>query len=271
MNQILLIFVLCTCVLTNVHAWGRDGHAVIGTLAAGQMDKQALSSLKEILGSTDAKSLGQACNWPDQLRETNAGAVTSPYHYVNIPRRQHRYDRQRDCPAGDCVTERIKGFAAELANTGLDRERRKQAFSWLCHLVGDIHQPLHTGYRDDLGGNNVNIVFQDDRMNLHRYWDSGLIKSRGLSRSELAAVLRPLTGAELSSNWHISAADDWTEESHALVAQYSYPDTNPVSAVFSKQSWKLIQQQLAIAADRLATVVNATIGEGEVLVGAKQR
>jgi hypothetical protein len=258
---------LCTCVLSNATAWGPDGHTVIGVLAVEQIDPKALAELKVILGATDLETIGGACNWPDQYRETDEGSAnTSRYHYINIPRSQTKYDRQRDCPGNNCVTEQIKRFATELEDTRLDTERRKQAFSWVCHLVGDVHQPLHAGYRDDRGGNNVEIVFNKRPMNLHSFWDSGLISSKGFSQQELAEKLMPKCGAGTSSIWHFSEPDRWTEESHALVAKYSYPSGKKISTDFSQQSWDLIQKQLVKAADRLATVINATLGQGDVLL-----
>ena len=61
-----------------------------------------------------------------------------------------------------------------------DAERKAIALSWLFHLVGDVHQPLHTaqlftveypnGHR---GGNEICVRVTQARqpMDLHRFWD----------------------------------------------------------------------------------------------------
>ena len=85
---------------------------------------------------------------------------------------------RRDYPEKSCNPEAIKRYARELGNLLLDRERRQQAFNWIYHLVGDLHQPLHAGYAKDRGGNLFNITLAGESSNLHTFWDSTLIKKQ---------------------------------------------------------------------------------------------
>ena len=176
------------------------------------------------------------------------------------------YDRERDCPEGLCVTEAIKKYAGQLAEARLDTRQRWEAFAWLCHLVGDLHQPLHTGYKDDRGGNYYEIIFQGQASDLHQFWDRILIRER-LGRNGTWKVpalddREVITGNE----WNPSETDTWTSESHALVKQAAYPPTEHIQADFADQSWLLIQQQWLRAGNRLARIINASIGEGEVVI-----
>ena len=66
-----------------------------------------------------------------------------------------------------------------------DPERKAIALAWLFHLVGDIHQPLHTAQlftvdypKGDRGGNEicVRVTQAGQPMDLHRFWD-GVITS----------------------------------------------------------------------------------------------
>lgn len=45
----------------------------------------------------------------------------------------------------------------------------------MVHLVGDIHQPLHTGRPQDKGGITIRLNWFGKFMNLHRVWDSAMI------------------------------------------------------------------------------------------------
>lgn len=55
---------------------------------------------------------------------------------------------------------------------------------YLIHVIGDIHQPLHsvalyneTYPSGDRGGNSLNITLLDSgKSNLHSFWDSGAFK-----------------------------------------------------------------------------------------------
>jgi hypothetical protein len=97
-------------------AWGRVGHAVIGIAAVAALDPAPRAELLDILPATSAETLPgaieEACFWPDTLRESAQWSWSAPQHYVNIPRSSDRYDRQRDCPDGLCVTAGILKYAA---------------------------------------------------------------------------------------------------------------------------------------------------------------
>ena len=260
-----LIVLFCLCPDT-VQAWGSEGHFQVGKLALGGLDEKAASRMQALLDTGNREAIDKACNWPDQIRETSEWEWSAPQHYVNIPRASSVYDRERDCPEGLCVTEAIKKYAGQLAEPRLDTRQRWEAFAWLCHLVGDLHQPLHTGYKDDRGGNYYEIIFQGQASDLHQFWDRILIRER-LGRNGTWKVpalddREVITGNE----WNPSETDTWTSESHALVKQAAYPPTEHIQADFADQSWLLIQQQWLRAGNRLARIINASIGEGEVVI-----
>jgi hypothetical protein len=71
-----------------------------------------------------------------------------------------------------------------------DPERRAIALTWLFHLVGDIHRPLHTAQlftveypKGDRGGNEicVRVTQAGQPMDLHRFWGNLAPKPPGVS------------------------------------------------------------------------------------------
>lgn len=249
-------------------AWGRVGHTVIGNAAVAALDPAPRAELLDILQATSAETLAgaieEACFWPDTLRESAEWSWSAPQHYVNIPRSSDRYDRQRDCPDGLCVTEGILKYAAELGRPGLGRERRWQALAWLCHLVGDLHQPLHAGFRDDRGGNRVDIEYRGEHSNLHHFWDSMLANQR-LQGADLGTIaLRGAPEALASRDWNPAGPATWTEESHALAATRAYPPGPVIDDTFADASWALVQQQWRKAAVRLAIILNSVLATEQV-------
>ena len=251
--------------LETASAWGPEGHLQIGELALRLADEQAASRIWLLLGTNDIDAVNKACNWPDEIEETPQWEWAAAQHFVNIPRAAQWYERERDCPDGLCVTEAIKKYAGQLTDSRLGRERRWQAFAWLCHLVGDLHQPLHAGYPDDRGGNYVQISYKGEQDNLHQFWDRILIRERLPSGSWQKH--RPdgtMRVAEMV--WNPYETDNWTSESHALVRQASYPPGEVIQSDFADRSWLLIQNQWRKAARRLAQILNATIGEGQLII-----
>jgi S1/P1 Nuclease len=87
----------------------------------------------------------QAARWPDDIRINDRQQHRAPWHYINWP-----FKREGQ-PASVQVREPapVNILTALSENENVvkkesDPERRAIALSWLFHLVGDIHQPLHT-------------------------------------------------------------------------------------------------------------------------------
>ena len=76
-----------------------------------------------------------------------------------------------------------------LTRPQASRQQRWQSFAWLCHLVADLHQPMHAGFADDLGGNRIEVIFEDEPMNLHHFWDTALINQQAGSWQYLVGQL----------------------------------------------------------------------------------
>lgn len=238
-------------------SWGHDGHSAVGILAIEQLQPYARSQLQEIMGSLNDQNLVEACNWPDEVRETEQWEWSYPLHYINIPRGDFQYLESRDCPTQLCATEAIKRYAGELANNDTPREKRWQAFAWLCHLTGDLHQPLHAGFADDSGGNNFEVIYEGEQTNLHSLWDSKLIASHSDDLHSLTQLLGDLPKPRPNTRGFQELIDLWTNESHELAKNQVYPASMQISKSYEEKNWGLIQQRLKIAAMRLALIINS--------------
>ena len=248
----------------SLPAWGPEGHRVIGRAAFELLDDTARERVLGLLGypapDDVAEALSDACNWPDAIRDQDGWRWSSPLHYVNIPRHSDRYDRERDCPGGRCVTEGVLQFASHLAYGNLDEEKAWQALSFVCHLVADLHQPLHAGFRDDRGGNTVEVRYRGETYNLHGFWDGVLVRERLVDED---AMVRNLVAAAADdpASWGPPEVAAWTTESHALARDVAYPEGSGIDAAFAERSWTVTKTQWERASLRLARVLNAVLGE----------
>lgn len=253
---------------TSAISWGRDGHTSIGILAINQLQPEALQELENIVNPLSRQAIAEACNWPDDIRETEEGEWSGPLHYINIPRGDAVYNQMRDCPeqahragrpAKHCATEAIKHYASELVDLRASEKQRWRSFAWLCHLVGDLHQPMHAGFGDDRGGNDVDVIFEDWNMNLHHFWDSSLINKQAGSWQYLVGQLSEFPPVQAGSEWSPPMVNDWTNRSHALASEKAYPASENIDEVFAQQSWELIQEQIRLAAYYLALIINTEL------------
>jgi hypothetical protein len=131
------------------------------------------------------------------------------------------------------VLQAIKYCQAALAKPDSASSSKALAYCWLFHLVGDIHQPLHSTslysvnqFPDgDRGGNEIPLVGGE---NLHSRWD-GLLGRRDLMRDVDREVAELSNNSRYGDVWQSTAVNEtdprkWAEESHALCKSVVYSD-----------------------------------------------
>jgi hypothetical protein len=115
-----------------------------------------------------------------------------------------------------------------------DGERRAIALAWLFHLVGDIHQPLHTAQlftvdypKGDRGGNEicVQVTQAGQPMDLHRFWDGVITSSSNLTRlRNEATALRNRQEFHRSQLTELANTDfeSWAKEGFEIATKIAY-------------------------------------------------
>jgi S1/P1 Nuclease len=163
--------------------------------------------------------------------------------------------------------ERIALFRTVLASTSADG-LKSYDLTWLLHLVGDVHQPLHASTRvsstdpdGDAGGNSVKL--DCSKCELHAFWDDLLGTQNNLKTVTKAARKLPKANAALAAK---SDEKDWIAESFTESQQTVYaapiaagdgPFT--LTAQYKKNAGKLAKQRVALAGARLANLLNTEL------------
>ncbi len=197
--------------------------------------------------------LGQAAYWPDIARGlperaqerynrptwhytdgawVRGAAPLQGNSYVGVARFADIAGEDQDSVRGEDqvhnVVTALDYNTRLLANADADPAQRAVALCWVLHLMGDIHQPLHTGSlfsadyfsTGDRGGNGIRL---DDGGNLHSRWD-GALREEGIDDS-LPAILQQIEGfsrpriAGVASDW-----TSWMSESRQLLQSIVYSD-----------------------------------------------
>jgi len=214
LSFIIAAFALSTMVSVPAWAWGKTGHRVSGQIANSYLSDDARDAVKSILGVED---LAEASTWPDFMRSSSGDfwrKEASPYHYVTIPKNQ-TYTQVGAPKKGDAITALAK-FRKVLRDDDASLEDKQLALRFTIHIIGDLHQPMHVGDGTDRGGNDVSMTFFGDLTNLHRVWDSGLIKQEELSYSEFSQWLERRITPEQVEMWSVIDPVIWVEESAAI-------------------------------------------------------
>lgn len=280
MTRLLLLLILPVLLLpAPARAWSAQGHRLVAALAEAQLTPRALSDVAVLLAGENDPTLPGVATWADDLRRSDADAFkrTASWHYVNFPSGTCAYRPERDCPDGNCVIGQIERQRAILADRRLPVATRRDALKFLVHLVGDVHQPLHSGNRPDKGGNGFQVSLRTDLKpeayaqkdyvdgimgtNLHSIWDYYLFASTRLSLPGYAARLGAKPGAPHAA---IESADPaaWATGSCKLLdARQVYPSSHRMDSRYLDSQRPLAEQQVRLAAKRLAALLNATLGK----------
>jgi hypothetical protein len=246
----LLLLVLCA-LESQAFAWGSQGHQVIANVAWQALTPKSRDEVSQLLATEPGQTLESIATWADEHRSP----ATSSWHYVNFPRNSCKFEPERDCAGGQCVVGAIEKNLSVLASNADDKARLK-ALKYLVHLVGDIHQPLHAGYKDDRGGNTYSLRAFMRQSNLHSVWDSGLIAQLDLDNQALTRILqRSVAPKEVREISVVGMA----EESCRLVASPGFYPEEKVTQEYVQRFMPLLQQRLSTAGYRLAAVINRAL------------
>lgn len=250
---------LFVCLSAPAHAWGPQGHRLVGAMAEAELTPAARAEVARLLRDEAEPSLAGVSNWADDLRErgTDLGRRSSTWHYVNLAQDDCVYEAAAHCRDGDCVIEAIRRQEALLADRRQPDAVRAQALKFLVHFVGDTHQPLHTGYAGDRGGNTYQLRVRGLGSNLHRVWDGDVVMAA--SRNE-QRNLRRLRALPTPTGVDDPAVASWAQASCRIVRREGfYPPRGQLAPGYLTRWRPTADMQLRLAAERLARLLNRAL------------
>ena len=259
---------LCLAVLVlaapPLRAWGRAGHAEVARIAVTGLTPAALAQVQTLL-EDDRDALGapsgrhtlpEIASWPDEIRDVAPKGSYRGWHTRANPVCAGTLG---PCPDGHCVDELIEHFGQVLADPRQPARQRNEALKWVVHLVGDLHQPLHSGVAED-GGRTPVRTLQGRPLQgatLHSVWDS-----------QLARIALKGWHGRIATGAPESAPRQWMLESRDLALRNVYqalpgfacgkplPAALDLDDAYVEQAVPVIRLQMERAGQRLALALN---------------
>lgn len=217
------IFLVVTCITMNpVWSWGPKGHMIVGQVAQKYLSKKSIALISKL---SPKENLADLSNWSDLMRSDPAWDLATTWHYVSIPSGM-TYEKSELEPKGDVITA-IKAQTEILQDKTKTISERRNALAFLVHFIGDIHQPLHVGEKEDHGGNSIRLTWFGARTNLHSIWDEQLIEMEKMSYTEFAdALLRYYADKKDDPNFKDTQIMTWVDECQNKIRPlvYQYKD-----------------------------------------------
>ena len=225
-----IVSVLVLANAPSLSAWSRQGHMVTAAIAFQELHQSDPATLRAVielleqhphfanllaprrewnLDDEDRQQVifMRAARWADDIRSGRYESYSRPtWHYVNYHYSPPDLTPPRASVDGDLLN--ALGDNKERLETSASAVDRALALTWLFHLVGDVHQPLHsialTGElypEGDRGGNlfYIRVRPEDRTINLHQLWDGLVIgtdryrdvRNRAIEIRQRGAALNP--------------------------------------------------------------------------------
>ncbi len=257
----LMLAALLAFVAAPALAWNPLGHKTVAEIAWQQLDEPMRAHVVETLRRNprfdidfvklmpadvlqadktvqDHWVFQQAATWPDIIRKTEYDRPW--WHFVDFPifpdgRMPIAMNLSAKYPSRIPETDYncMQAFKHCLATLkGKDGpEAKALAYCWLMHLAGDIHQPMHScalfcdAFPDgDRGGN---LIYLNNRDNLHARWDNLLGKD--FQMSDVARTVVELSDrSRYSKEWETAGQEmdvrKWVDESFVIAKSFVYSD-----------------------------------------------
>ncbi len=229
-------------------AWGPEGHEIVVRLAMQYLNPDVKQNVMALL---DTMSLNTAANWMDIMRSNSDYDFMKPWHYIDYSKEQ-QYTVSTD---ENIVNRLIITFNELRHKNTLCRQQKKFDLLILLHLMGDLHQPLHTGYDDDLGGNKIQIQYDTLKTNLHHFWDEDLIRLNNISLQDCLNLMKSIPEGKIDSIEGIHPVQ-WMKESRRLLnGVYDYKGFT-IEKNYVQINGQVVKRQLLLAGLRLAAMLN---------------
>jgi len=249
-----LLFIFCL----DANAWWDTGHKLVCDEAYKLLTTDAKKALDPMI--QEHGSFGTACLWADWVKNKERKDTRS-WHYINLPdSEQNTYNTS--CPKNGCLISAFYEQVNILNDRSLAFRERQEALWFIGHFVGDIHQPMHVGYAEDLGGNRHYLELEDGtKSNMHKVWDGQIIEHmESLFGNEYLSLNVTQEIQEFLNISHTEDIESWAQESRDIAMQQSVGYRNNklkiVTNEYMETHFKVVQERIALGAIRLSQTLN---------------
>jgi hypothetical protein len=257
-RSLILTFILLTLSCFSAFGWGKTGHRIVAQIAEQNLSKSAKKKINRLL---DNYPMAYYSNRADEIKSDTTGQWehTFIWHYVNIPSGMQRNDFEKavyNVKQDNLYSELVK-LEETLKSKESTDEQKRIALCFIIHLVGDMHQPMHVGREDDLGGNRIYVEWFSRKTNIHAVWDSDLIDLEKYSYTEYASILNILPENQKNKLTEGSLMD-WLYETYLITTEIysSINKGDQLSYNYQYKYKKTLELQLQRAGLRLASILN---------------
>jgi hypothetical protein len=150
---------------------------------------------------------------------------------------------------------------------------RARFLAFLVHIVGDLHQPLHTvslisaRFPDgDRGGNLYYVRYKRKHVNLHKIWDAGVGLFEGKPTESRAheistRIMEAYSPSYFRNKMSQLKPELWADEGKAYAIHHVYTVhlNQPLTQSYIEEGRQVSAERAALAGYRLAAILNQSL------------
>jgi hypothetical protein len=248
--RFVILLVLLSANSIATFGWGRTGHHIVVDVAQNIVNKRTLDSIAKYL--TD-ETWQAASTWMDELRGQSQFDYMRKWHYINLEPNEAYSPTIEN---GDNVVTQLDAAIRNLkTRRNLTPEQVKLNLKVLFHLMGDLHNPLHVGYGNDRGGNDVKVIYNDKTFSLHRIWDTEIVETQTNAKGDVMDRLQHTKKRKLKRLARGSAQNWFLNSRAALPVVYSL-SSDTITTPYLEQGYPVAQNLLFLGGVRLGITLN---------------
>jgi hypothetical protein len=286
---------------TSAFGWDETGHKITAYIAWQRMSPEVRERvINTLLAAPEDSHIGAyflaygsrplesrkreyfmlMSTWPDIVKDKSLPVRNKKYdgptwHYSDTFWRTKdgkvEYLEQRE--DGGLGLAKLIEFDQLLRSPAANSEKAI-AVAWIEHIIGDLHQPLHTSakvsgssQKGDQGGNLFFLTPKGTKRaeqdNLHRFWDG--IVSRNIPNQDqcdadyvdpiAADIIKSFPYDKLSTEIKSGQFDAWVKESLDIATSESYRGIKFFEAPgddYKKKAFQIGRKRMALAGYRMA-------------------
>ncbi len=230
-------------------AWDGAGHMLIAAEAFRQLPPELKAQAIEVLKAhPDYQEWVKAYHpnpnydlasyvflrsstWPDEIRRSGSPYDHPDWHFIDYPLRPPLFPLEPDPQPTNDVLFGVAQCEQTLSDTNADPVLRAVYLSYLIHLIGDMHQPLHCeSFYDaqfpngDRGGNDFYVKLEQGGVRLHGIWDGllGDAESPAIQLRYARQIQGEYPRLFLPELREDTTPTSWSLESRKLAIEYGY-------------------------------------------------
>lgn len=273
--QSLIVIIFSVIPISSI-AWNAMGHMVVAQIAYANLKPNVRKTVDNMVQNfnqeyPDMKTFLNLAYWPDEIRSQHINTYAR-WHYINSPFSMDGTPL-KDTVSTDNAVWAITNIKSAVHNGNGNPFERVRFLAFFAHIVGDLHQPLHTityissnHPNGDRGGNQYYIRYDKLHIRLHEIWDDGLglfNKPHTVNNAVIIArsIMRRYPKTYFGNLTYNLEPKDWVLEGISSARKYCYntPENADATPEYISGAKDIVEQKVALAGYRLAELLNSLL------------